>query len=150
MKAKKSNRKSSDGSEQPQNNPAKNFNQVGDALQKFEAIKNIFLRRTIQITPWALLLYGIRYILTDLMFFTGIITATIAIFLFLGLMKLIPVTFRVLWDRDLLGTKSENQNSMHLSTDNAMSNSKSLENKYLKFIEEFDQLLNGQGQIITA
>jgi hypothetical protein len=149
MKAKKSNRKSSDSSQQPQNSPIEHFNKVREALQKFEAIDNIFLRRIIQISPWVLLLYGLWHI-SDFMFFTGTITAAIAIFLFLGLMKLIPVTFRILWERNLLGAKSEDQRSMPLSPANTMANSESLENQYLKFIEEFDKLLNGRGQIITA
>jgi hypothetical protein len=82
---------------------------------------------------------------------TGEWAAAAALSLFGALMGLIPETFRTLWDRNIISFRSsiselENQNIV-----GSKAGIKSpAEAAFQQFIANFERLLNGRGQIITA
>ena len=108
---------------------------VTRALETFQGVENRILRRFLLLLPWFILLIVVvnlqNYGFTDIpakvvMWTTGMVAAALSLFALHSLMKRIPETLGILWDRRIV--------------------SDMLETQYLNFIDDLQKLMNHRGQ----
>ncbi len=95
---------------------------MNQALDEFQGVKNIILRWILLALPWFILVLILVIViilkLTSnlVMFITGMVTAAISLFAFQYLMKLIPRTLCIIWNRKII-TNDVSDVSREIMTD---------------------------------
>lgn len=112
--------------------------------------------------PLFILLFAIeevtiaKYPLADYpMFYSGLLSSAISLLLFLSLMKRIPYTLGILWDRKIIGLMGEPSddfgvNKKGLTENTNLYSAPTLEKEYVVFIRKFQGLLNSPCQWVFA
>ena len=134
---------------------------VTRTLETFQGIENQILRRFLLLLPWLILLIVVvnlqTYVSTDIpvgvvMWTTGMVAAALSLFALHVLMDRISETLVALWSRKIIVDKSAmffvdvNMTKEDLNATNDSSISIQLEEKYRKYINDLEKLMNHPGQ----
>ncbi len=136
---------------------------VAQALDSFQGVRNRVLRWVLRLLPWVILLLVIVIFIKydhrapgTVMYITGMVAAALSLFAFQLLMGLIPETLSALWNRRII----VNQPEMVLvdakiteevfNPDNNGSDSSQLENQYLEYISGLEKSMNHPAHWLTG
>ncbi|WP_407355181.1 hypothetical protein [Methanolobus sp. WCC5] len=130
-------------------------------LESFRSIRSPFMRWTLHLLPWAILLtipliianYGANA--SIVMYVTGLLTAALSLFAFRLLMKKIPQAFSTIWDRKIIVECEPASQDIARDKDFAdnrepRKDSQYVEMKYLEFIRKLEDWMNSPFQMVTG
>jgi hypothetical protein len=134
---------------------------VKQELQAFKSIRSAFMKWTLYILPWAILITIIFIIFNypvnagRIMYITGLLTAAMSLFAFQILMQKIPLTFKTIWDRKIVVecesvSSDTEQDSIGPDEFENRKNRDRLEMKYLEFIRNLEKLVNNPFQFLSG
>ncbi|WP_129582645.1 hypothetical protein [Methanolobus psychrotolerans] len=130
-------------------------------LETFKSIRSAFMKWTLYLLPWAILITIIFIILNyqvnagRIMYITGLLTAAMSLFAFQILMQKIPRTFKTIWDRKIViecesASPDVEQETGLPDEHEKITGRNHLEMKYLEFIRNLEKLVNNPFQFLSG